>query len=312
MAGYYCKPFSINSATSDPGILLKTTSDVNVPVKRISVMETYDQILNDLTTALPLLPDTGLVKTRPSKAAVQGLLAKVYLSMQDYKNALTAASTALTIRSGVMDYNNASFVNPTATLPFAIFQQNPEIIFFAQAGGFSALRPTGISVPDSILYNSYQNNDLRKTTIYRINNGLPQFRGSYAGAVIFCGIATNELLLIQAECQARAGNIAGCLQSLDQLLQKRFKSGTYVNQTAVTADDALKLVLNERRKELAFTSFMRWEDLRRLNSDSRFQTTLQRVVNGVIYTLSPGDNKYVYPIPDIEIQLNPSIVQNPR
>jgi hypothetical protein len=57
----------------------------------------------------------------------------------------------------------------------------------------------------------------------------------------------------------------------------------------------LVFVLNERRKELPNTGQVRWEDLRRLNTDSRFARTLTRVNNGIIYTLLPGDPRYVFP-----------------
>ena len=59
------------------------------------------------------------------------------------------------------------------------------------------------------------------------------------------------------------------------------------------------------------TGQMRWEDLRRLNKEPRFATTLQRVSKGTTYTLAPNDPKYTFPIPDIEITLS-GIPQNPR
>ena len=80
--------------------------------------------------------------------------------------------------------------------------------------------------------------------------------------------------------------------------------------TASGTDDALKKILTERRKELLLRG-IRWTDLRRLNYDSQFATTLTRVVNTQIITLMPNDNRYVYPIPNDEI-LYSGVTQNPR
>jgi hypothetical protein len=56
---------------------------------------------------------------------------------------------------------------------------------------------------------------------------------------------------------------------------------------------------------------LRWIDLRRLNTDSRYAVTLTRNLNNQIYTLPPNDQRYVLPIPDLEIKLS-GIEQNPR
>lgn len=76
------------------------------------------------------------------------------------------------------------------------------------------------------------------------------------------------------------------------------------------ATEVLRLVLNERRKELAFRG-IRWSDLRRLNKDERFAVTLSRTLNGQTYQLSPNDKRYVIPIDEQEIRLS-GIEQNER
>jgi len=73
----------------------------------------------------------------------------------------------------------------------------------------------------------------------------------------------------------------------------------------------LKIILDEKRKELPFTGNSRWEELRRLNKEQAFAKTLTRFVNNQTYTLAPNDNRYVWPIPDQEIRLT-GMAQNPR
>ena len=101
------------------------------------------------------------------------------------------------------------------------------------------------------------------------------------------------------------------MADLNAVLIKRWKTGTYVNATAASADIALKLILSEKRKELAFSGSNRWEELRRLNDDPVLAVALKRVVNGVEYTLAPASIRYVLPIPDNEIRLS-GIPQNQR
>ena len=127
----------------------------------------------------------------------------------------------------------------------------------------------------------------------------------------FAGIATNEVYLIRAESLARLGQKDAAMQVLNALLVKRWRTGTYVPLVAVDAEDALKKILVERRKEVPFHANLVWEDLRRLNKDSRFARTLTRVIAGVTYTLAPNDKRYTLPIPDLEIQLT-GIPQNER
>lgn len=105
--------------------------------------------------------------------------------------------------------------------------------------------------------------------------------------------------------------MSGSMQLLNQLLLKRWRTGSFVPLTAANADAALLLILTERKKELAFSGSLIWYDLRRLNKDPRFAKTLKRTVNGVVYELPPNDNRYTFAIPDTEILLT-GIQQNKR
>jgi starch-binding outer membrane protein, SusD/RagB family len=154
---------------------------------------------------------------------------------------------------------------------------------------------------------------MRRIVFYKVTNPTTVlFKGDYTGQNIhFAGVATNELYLIKAECLARAGDATAAMTALNTLLQKRWKTGTFTALTAADANDALVKILEHRRKELPFTAQLRWEDLRRLNKDTQFAKTLVKVLSGNTYTLPPNDNRWVYPIPEIEIRLS-GIVQNPR
>src|SRR5690606_17953343 len=132
--------------------------------------------------------------------------------------------------------------------------------------------PSMSSLIDTVIYNSYNIDDLRKQIFYLPNiDGSFSFRGSYFGGIgwlPYCGIAVDEMFLIRAECSARAGMIDSAMSDLNKLLITRWKSvsgvTTYINMTASSSHEALQFILGERKKELIFRG-TRWSDLRRLN-----------------------------------------------
>ncbi len=310
LAALFTKPFSATTANSLPGIPLKLTPDVNDRINRGTVAETYNQIIKDLDEAESLLPETPAYKTQPSKPAVNALLSKVYLNMEDYVMAGQKSALVLNANNSLIDFNS---LNTTSTYPLPTFQNdNKEVIFHAQLSTYSIMSGSGF-ITDSLLYRSYSANDLRHSVFYKdAGNGVINFRGSYTGNVYpFAGLGINEIYLIHAEVNARLGNTTAALNDINALLIKRWKTGTFLPLTATNADDALNKILLERRKELPFTANIRWEDLRRLNKDTRFAKAIYRIVNNQTYILPPNDNRYVYPIPENEIQFT-GLEQNPR
>lgn len=305
----FAPPYITATAGTDPGIPVRLTTDVNERSERASIQEVYDRIMLDLKESVDLLPVTPAFQTRPSKTAAQALLAKVYLNIGDNAQALDYSDRALTSYKTLIDFNT---LNAAATFAFPVYPGNSEIIFY-NTSIFYLMMSNAISLVDSTLYQSYATNDLRKTIFYRLNVNLPIFKGSYTGKIStnFSGLATNETYLIRAEANARLGNTAAAITDLNTLMLKRWKTGTFVPFTAITSADALTKILTERRKELPFTGSTRWEDLRRLNQDTRFATTLTRQLNSQAYVLAPNNAKYVFPIPDDEIRLS-GIKQNPR
>jgi len=318
MAQLWAQPYDAANASTSLGIPLRMTPDITEKSTRATVQETYDRIIGDLQQAVQLLPDvlptTYITKTRPSRAGAYAALARVYLTMEDYAHAGVYADSCLQVYSSLMDYNQIP-LDPYGYPSIPIYKE--EMILDAQSYGSAALSSSRAKV-DSFLYASYDSNDLRKVLFFSPNTGTGnvgtyQFVGSYeqnVSNVQFCGLATDEVYLTRAECYARAGSTAAAMADLNTLLGARWKTGTYVMRTALGADDALVQVLTERRKELLFRS-LRWTDLRRLNKDPRFATTLTRVLGGTTYTLPPKDPRYTMLIPSEVIRRMP-MAQNPR
>lgn len=310
LAQLFCKPYDEQTAAMDLGIPLRLEADVTVKSKRATIKEVYDRILRDLNEAVALLPATPLVKVRPSKAAAYGLLARIHLQMEDYNQAKQSANEALRIQDVLIDFNSL----PTAIqypFPYDYGATNEEILFFCFAPAIIMMGNARMHV-DPVLLSLYNANDKRLAVYYGtggINNVF--FRGSYFGNTpFFVGPSTAEMILIRAECNARHGELSAAIADINRLGEHRYEKGSFIHYSDLGNEETLKLVLDERRRELAFRG-LRWEDLRRLNKDPRFATSIVRRIGDHIYTLEPNSPKYVWPIPDEVIQLT-GMEQNPR
>jgi hypothetical protein len=311
LAQVFAPVYDSATAATDLGIPLRLTPGVDAPSVRASVKETYEQVISDITNANALLPAAIVAanRNRPCQPAAMALLARVYLSMRAYTKAWASADSCLHQYNTLIDFNSA----PSTGFPFG--KLNNETLYQSRmyylTGVLKTISVTGCIV-DSTLYRSYDTNDLRKTLFYMINSvsGLPNAKGNFSGSTYsFSGLAVDEVYLVRAECYARAGNTTSAMSDLNTLLQTRWKKDSFAVFTAATPADALKLVLAERRKELAFRG-LRWSDIRRLNKEN-YNIILNRTINGQSYQLMPGDLRYVFPIPPDVITLS-GIQQNPR
>jgi len=319
LAQVYIKPYGA-ATMQEPGLPIHRRSDINDVPGRGTVKETYDAIVDDLTRAAGLLNNTSGISSRPNKAAALAMLARVYLSMEDYPNALSAADAALKLKSDLLDYNTLELGSYN---PFPRF--NKEVIFHSVIDYQNSVLEVGFgdenkALIDPVIISAYQNDDLRKQLLVKENLDVPvpsgtyRFVGNYEGAVgssaLFNGLAVDELYLVRAECYVRAGQTANAVSDMNTLLATRWATGAYPGFTVSNATDALQKILLERRKELLMRG-LRWTDLRRLNKDTRFTKNLSRTVNGTVYSLPANDARYTLLIPQ-EVITNSKLAQNMR
>lgn len=294
------------------GVPLRLNSDLLSKTVRSSNEEVYDQIVKDLLGAIDNLPaskpSSNVLKMRPTKAAAHAMLARVFLSMENYENALIHAEASLNLQNELMNYS----VDCDPGSSFSpVPQFNKEVLLYNLLNNYAVYGPNRSSV-DTNLLKLYDENDLRKTVFFGPRGGRTIFKGTYWGSLgtLFSGVATDEVYLIKAECLARAGNIHDAMNCLNQLLVSRWKPDSFIPYTAENEEDALRKILTERRKELCFRG-IRWSDLRRLNRDPRFAVTLKRRFYGQDNYLQPNDLRYVFLIPPRVIEMS-GIQQNPR
>jgi len=301
----YGQPYRNGAAAS--GVPLRLGTDASEKIGRSPADSVYSQIIKDLSRSLQYLP-AGVqpFHNRPGRPAAMALLARVYLCLHEYTHALTWSDSCWKSYHTLLDYNK---IKLTSQRPFPD-NTNPEILFQCSANDFLAQYYGSIGV-DSNLYNSYEAEDLRRILLFQpMSTGVGHFfKGNYTGGFYpFAGLAVDEVLLSRAECYARTGSVAAALNDLDTLRIHRLKVEQFRPLAGTTADSALQLVLQERRKETPFRE-LRWIDLRRLNPEGN--VTITRVLGSLSYTLLPDDLRYTFLIPESEIKYS-GIPQNPK
>jgi starch-binding outer membrane protein, SusD/RagB family len=306
-------PYLSSDSENTLGLPLRSSADVDYTVQRSSLADTFDFIIKGLNEAITLfnieVPDERL--NRPTLATAYGALARIHLILGRYDVALENAEQCLLLYNKLLDYNT---VSQTTDYPF---ENNPEILFSAIRINYPNLNPyprSNTSFVDTALYRLYDNDDLRRICFFHGPSGSLVHRKylySHDGRRVqnFAGVATNEIYLIKSECLVRLNRVSEAMDTLNLLLLQRYKKDTYRRQQAFSQDEALQIVLSERRKELVFQG-ARWSDVRRLNLEG-FDISMYRLLNGQNYQIDPNTLKYAFPIPESEITLG-NLIQNPR
>ncbi len=336
----YCAPYTAETLNS-LGLPLKKTVEYDESLTRASLKETYEFILADIEAAKEVLEDDvdSQRAWRVSQKAIAAFLSRYYLFTGDYEKSLAQTNTALeSTHVTLVDYNTlvpgkqTSYSNPTAVLKYVELNDwNAAKFLYWKELYYTRYLYTGSQwfIPSSSLLALYdQDNDLRYQH-FMIPNGGRRFSvitpSAYRYTVFFdgrylpSGPSIGEMLLNKAEILARKGEVNDALLAVNALRQKRMS--TYVPLTATNKDDAIKKVLEERRRELPFA--MRWYDIRRFSVNDYAADDIQVTrdfyevgLTGVdfdkpkVYTLD--SKRYLVPINGVEMDASQGqIQQNP-
>src|SRR5690606_2905657 len=204
----------------------------------------------------------------------------------------------LEIDDRLLDYNSLDL---DEAITFSAYGEgNPEVIFMATcvANTTFLLLPTFHYMnADTNLISNYDANDLRLNAFWTLReNGTYQYKGSYDGSSIlslFTGLAVDEVYLMRAECAARLGNTSEALADLNLLRKHRIRTVGFADLETTDSQQALDWVVEERRKQLVLRG-TRWEDLKRLNKEERYQKVLRRDLGSLNFELPPDDPRYVW------------------
>lgn len=282
LANYYCAPYS-DANLNSLGLPLKKTVDYTESLKRATLKETYDFILSDITAAQQLSSDdvNPLKRWRVSKKAIAAFMSRFYLFTGNYDQSLEQANVALSTNNAkLVDYQTllpgitATYNSPDAKLFFVEQNDWRPVSFLAWPESYyTRYTYTGSLwyMPSEKLLALYdKDHDLRYKS-FMIPNGGRRFSVITPSAFRYTifndgryipeGPTFSEVLLNKAEVLARKGLSGQAMDALNLLRAKRVTN--YAPLTATDKDDAIKKVLDERRREMPFS--MRWYDIRRFS-----------------------------------------------
>ncbi len=328
--------FLLTQVFGDVPLYLKVTPPDQLKIKKSSKADIYKQILSDCDKAANLLPLThnGSNTGRATKGAALALAAKVSLYVNDYIKVLeyTSKIKALNTYKLVKDYrenfmklsqNNTESVweiqhtNLELGVGNFINQWWASIKFLGY--GFAEVTPLYVSVFEpndprlkftvamnndpyfGLIYkNSFSSTTYSPRKFLQPNSELTQ---KADGDINYPAIRYAEVLLWEAEALIELGRMQEALAPLETV-RARARAQTAVPGTlpAITSTNQVTLrqaVRRERQTELGF-ELHRFFDLVRW---------------GIAVESLPGFQKgkhEVFPIPQTEIDLNPSLLQNPN
>ncbi len=312
----FAQHYTYTNDASHPGVPIITTSDVTNRPPRNTVAEVYQQVIADFQQAIDLMnidpPNAGYL----SKEAAQALLSRVYLYMEDWSNAEAMASAV--INSGkysLVDSANYPMQFLVGNSPEAIF----EIIYSLadnpgsdHLGGMYKETGYGDYLPANDLLSMMDPGDVR-STMFLPDPNLSGIYGSLrvnkypsAGAEIGTDnipvIRLSEVYLNRAEARYHLNDEAGARADL-QLIRRR--SWPASPDITATGQALLDEILKERRIELCFEGHSIFDVTRNKKDVVRDDCT------SIICTITYPNNRFILPIPEDEMNVNPNIEQNP-
>lgn len=330
------------------GVPLKLTSgmeDRDIP--RNTVEEVYEQILEDLNEAERLygeLPENLRFKRdyRTNLPMVQLLKSRVYLYMEDWKNAVIYAKkviedwnfalTDLKSLSGGTYYNFVSMDFPEAVWVFGSISKymtylDTHVYIEDPMDEEEHISVKFFNASDELL-KEYVEGDLRKENYVLLEKYKDSWGNQYNGNYLAVGkFAINpdhnvadkqgfghafrlpEAYLNLAEAAAMDKDDDTALWALNELRKTRFTEEKYKAVSGISGEDLVERIRLERRLELCFEGH-RWFDLKRYGTTSiEHQWKIEgELVQG--YVLPANDPFYAMPISREVLEQNTSLEQN--
>jgi hypothetical protein len=290
-----------------PVTLTPTTSpNGKDSIRRSTVDQVYAQVISDLDAADSLLPlPAAQNPVRANKETAWALKARYYLYRQNWAQAEFYAAEV------IADTKNYTLLNPYSSFfqPASAVATKESVFELSYSATYTNAHRGYWQPPANGGTRQWAPND---AFIALVNDSLiggnrsalvaKTSAGLWYGNLYYRSPATDpayiiriaELYLIRAEARAQQNKLTDALADLDAI---RTRAGLAA-ATAATQSDLLLAIENERRIEFAFEPH-RWFDLVR--------TGRAAAVLGVT-----DPNKYVFPIPVIEVGLsNGNLPQNP-
>ncbi|KAA0128716.1 RagB/SusD family nutrient uptake outer membrane protein [Chryseobacterium sp. SN22] len=342
LASFYQFSYLKDKTALTAPVYTEPTTTASVGKKKASLEEIYTLIKSDLTDADQLLQQYSRNnKDKIDRSVVNGLLARVYLNTGDWTQAAASAKlarngyalmTAEKYRQGFNDISNGEWIWGHGQTQ----EQSGESYAFHFLDVSSSGSYYYSFMADPYFKNLFDTNDIRYSLFSWDGNpgreGLLRyakfkFKANLIADIVYMRAA--EMYLIEAEAEARNGNVANAITVLNQLKATR-NANLYNGSPA--QNDVIKEVLIERRKELfgegfALSDIIRTQGtvVRKPYTDAAGQAIKVQVTtpDGTVKTVNgrghsifafpdqsafvPNSRYYLFSIPQKEIENNPNL-----
>ena len=307
--------------SSKPGIvLINEPIEALTDVSRSTVGETYASIVSDLTAAIALFNQVGDrgQKIYMGKAAAEGLLARVYLYMENWAQAASLAQDALEDAGDpALAYTPDAFMGlyaNSASNSESIFHDAINATTNWSANSCGTLWSTYNFSPSPYLLSLFAEGDVRTSVMEMGAESTPSVPQYNAGkfhhyesnnpAYQTCYLVNApEMYLIIAEANAKQGNDAAAKEAL-LVVAKRNPAITSVDDIT---GDVMQFIKDERARELFQEGHRLW-DLRRWGDKVNVSAYAAPAIN---YSYKNYDiSELVFPIPVDEINAGFGVAQN--
>ena len=324
LANYYADTYDAATAGEKRSVPLITSANINAPSQQVTIQAIYDFIIQGVQEAIDGgLPEQSMTVLHPNLGAAYALLARVYLQMQNYSEALNYANLALEQNDQLYDWNayydehRSTIENPEdyTGLPTPTDYSYVENYYFRCGNGSPNYTTNELNIPVERA-ERFEEGDARFLSRWKLysQNQDTYYRGVGNGYFNWGGLTTTEVYLIKAECQARlaqGGDFTEAMNTLNAVRQTRIRPEVYQPLTASTLTEAIELIRRTKDNELIF-SIVPFADARRFNQEGTYARTMTKTYEDETYTLRPDSHLWTMPFPAGAINNpgNGSIQQN--
>lgn len=324
LANYYADTYVAATAGTKLSVPLITSADINAPHKQVTIQEIYDFMIQDVKEAIELgLPEQAKTIIHPNKGAAYAFLARIYLQMTQYEEALKYADMALKQNDKLYDWTAYYNTHQEAinkeesypSLPSATGYDYVENYYYRSGEGNPNYATSELSIPVERA-GRFEEGDARFLSRWKLRtvNQDTYYQGLARGYFNLAGLTTCEVYLIKAECMARqtpGNDFSAAMDVLNQVRKTRILPETYQPLQTSTLAEAIDFIRRTKDNELIFT-IVPFADARRFNAEGTFARTLSKIWDGQTYTLEPGSHLWTMPFPAGAIQNpgNGTITQN--
>jgi len=305
LVNYYADNYDAATAETKLGVPLITSANIGAAYEQVTIQKMYDFIIDNVEEVIEdgSLPQESMTVLHPNLGAAYAFLARVYLQMDNYTEALKNANLALAQNNVLFDWtayyetyksqieNPASYVKTPSPFGFNYVENYN----YRHGATYYSSSENSLLVERAARFEPGDARFAARWKTYTVGADT-YFKSTTSGFFNYGGMTTVEVYLIKAECLARAGQYSDAMDILNDVRKTRILAASYADLTATTEAQAIGYIRRTKDNEMIL-SIVPFIDARRFNKETAYARTLTKVVGGETKTLSPASHLWTMPFP---------------